>query len=70
MSLRDSTGQKYDVDLMANVASGGSSPDGELVAGEKLRGQVGYQIPDDVTGLMFVFDADVFGAGKVFVELE
>lgn len=70
MTLRDSTGQKYDVDLMASSASGGSSPDGELVAGEKLRGQVGYQVPIDATGLMFVFDADVFGAGKVFVELE
>lgn len=70
MTLRDSTGQKYDVDLMANVASGGSSPDGELVAGEKLRGQVGYQVPIDATGLVFVFDANVFGVGKVFVALE
>lgn len=70
MTLRDSTGQKYDVDLMASVASGGSTPDGELVAGEKLRGQVGYQVPVEATDLMFVFDADVFGAGKVFVALE
>ncbi len=70
MTLKDSTGQKYNVDIMASVASGGSTPDGELVAGEKLRGQVGYQVPIDSTGLVFVFDANIFGAGKVFVALE
>ena len=69
MSLKDSTGQKYDVDLMASVASGGSTPDGEIVVGDKLRGQVGFQVPTDATGLMFVFDADIFAAGKIFVNL-
>jgi hypothetical protein len=70
MSLKDSTGQKYEVDLMAQVASGGTSPDGELAPGEKVRGQVAFQVPEDATGLVFVFDADVFGTGKVFVSLE
>jgi len=68
-SLKDSAGQKYDVDLMASVASGGSSPDGEIAPGEKLRGQVGFQVPENATGLVFVFDADVWGTGKVFVAL-
>ncbi len=67
MSLKDSSGQKYDVDLMASVASGGTSPDGEISPGEKLRGQVGFQVPQDAAGLVFVFDADVWGTGKVFV---
>ncbi|GIV70077.1 DUF4352 domain-containing protein [Caldilinea sp.] len=69
MWLKDPSGKKYDVDLMASTASGGSSPDGEIAAGEKLRGQVGFQVPDNATGLVFVFDADVWGSGKVFVAL-
>lgn len=69
MSVKDSGGQKFDVDLMASVASGGSSPDGEIAPGEKLRGQVGFQVPENATGLVFVFDADVWGSGKVFVAL-
>lgn len=69
MSLKDATGQRYDVDLMAEVASGGASPDGELAPGEKLRGQVGFQVPETAEGLVFVYDADVFGYGKVFIAL-
>jgi hypothetical protein len=69
MSVKDASSQQYDVDLMASMASGGSSPDGELAPGEKLRGQVGFQVPVDATGLVFVFDADFWGTGKVFVAL-
>lgn len=69
MHLKDATGQRYDLDLMASVASGGTTPDGEIAAGEKIRGQVGFQIPEDAQGLVFVFDADVFGYGKVLVAL-
>jgi|CXWK01.1.fsa_nt_gi hypothetical protein len=69
MELKDATGQVYDLDLMAQAASGGTSPDGELAPGETLRGQVGFQVPSDATGLVFVFDGDIFGAGKVFVAL-
>jgi hypothetical protein len=69
MSLKDDAGQGYDVDLMASAASGGSTPDGEIAPGETIRGQVGFEVPDDTTGLVFVFDADVWGFGKVFVAL-
>lgn len=69
MALKDASGQKYDVDLMATTAAKGALPDGKLAAGEKLRGQVGYQVPSAAKGLVFVFDADVFGAGKIFVTL-
>lgn len=41
----------------------------EAAAGEKLRGKVGFQIPENAQGLQFVFDASVFGTGKVFVDL-
>lgn len=69
MSLKDDTGQGYDLDLAASVASGGTTPDGEIAPGETIRGQVGFQVPEDATGLVFVFDADVWGFGKVFVAL-
>jgi len=69
MYLKDATGQKYELDLMASVASGGATPDGEIAPGEKIRGQVSFQVPENAQGLVFVFDADVFGHGKVFVTL-
>ena len=46
-----------------------TTPEGELAPGGTLRGQVGFQVPADATGLVFVFDGDFFGAGKVFVVL-
>lgn len=69
MQLKDSTGQSYDVDLIASVAAGGASPEGELAPGETLRGQVSFQVPVDAQGLVFVFDGDVFSSGKVFVNI-
>lgn len=68
-SVKDSAGRNYDLDISAQMASGGTSPDGELAPGERVRGQVGFQVPVDATELVFVFDADVFGAGKIFVAL-
>ncbi len=69
MELKDTTGQSYEIDIMASVAAGGATPDGELAPGETIRGQVGYQVPVDAQGLIFVFDGDVFGSGKVFVNI-
>lgn len=66
MSLKDTTGQIYKVDLLA---SNGAPPEGEISPGEKIRGWVGYQVPIEAGGLVFVFDANVFGGGKVFVTL-
>lgn len=64
-----SGGQAYKVDIMASTVSDGTPPDGEIAPGEKVRGQIGFQIPTDATGLVFVFDAEVFGTGKVLVAL-
>jgi hypothetical protein len=67
--LKDLTGQRYTIDILATGASGGSTPDGELAPGEVLRGQIGYQVPADASGLVFIFDASVFGSGRVRVSL-
>lgn len=69
MELKDASGQKYNPDLMATTAAKGALPDGKLAPGEKLRGQVGFEVPESAVDLVFVFDASVFGAGKVFVAL-
>ena len=70
MSLKDVTGQKYSVNIMASIAGGGSTPDGELAPGEKLRAQVGFEVPSDSEGLVFVFDPNIIGTGRAFVALD
>ena len=69
MTLKDDLSQAYDVDFSASTLTKTGGIDGELVAGEKVRGTIGYQVPIDASGLLFVFDADVFGFGKVNVAL-
>ncbi len=69
MFVKDLSSRKYDIDLKALLASGGSLPDGELIPGEKLRGQAAFQVPVNASGFIFVFDAEVWGTGKVFVAL-
>jgi len=61
--LKDSTGQEYSLSLTAVVASDGKAPDGELLPGEKLRGQFGYEVPTDAEGLTFIFDASMWTNG-------
>ncbi|MEJ2446408.1 MAG: DUF4352 domain-containing protein [Anaerolineales bacterium] len=69
MYLKDGTGQKYTFHLGAQSVIGGGLPDDELQPGENVRGQIGFQVPEDLSNLIFVFDAEVFGFGKVFVAL-
>jgi hypothetical protein len=70
MYLKDSTGQKYTFHLGAQSVIDTGLPDDELQKGEKIRGQIGYQVPEDIQGLVFVFDVEIFGFGKVFIALE
>ncbi|MBW6474358.1 MAG: DUF4352 domain-containing protein [Anaerolineaceae bacterium] len=69
MSLKDEKDQKYNVDLFAASSLSGGNLDGELVPGERVRGKVGFEVPEDVQNLQFVFDAAFFSSGKVFVDL-
>lgn len=68
-SLRDSSGQEYAYDPVANLAAGASNPDGNIGPGEQVRGTIGFQVPQDAQGLVFVFHDALFGAGGVTVEL-
>jgi len=70
MYLKDNTGEKYTFHLGAQSIIDSGLPDDELQPGEKVRGQIGFQVPIDTEGLIFVFDAELFGFGKVFIALE
>ncbi len=70
MYLKDASGQKYTFHLGAQSILDSGLPDDELQPGERVRGQIGFQIPEDTSGLIFVFDAEIFGYGKVFIALE
>jgi hypothetical protein len=69
MFVKDSAGRKFDVDIWATTAGGGTTPDGEYAPGETIRGQVGYEVPADETQFIFVFEADFWGTGKILVDL-
>ncbi len=67
--LKDDAGYRYTVDISASILATGGRIDGELAAGESVRGQIGFQVPLDATGLRFVFDPDLVGAEPVSIRL-
>lgn len=69
MTLNDSAGQSYDLDISAMIDAAVGSPDGELSPGERLRGAVGFQTPAGASGLQFAFDGTLFGGQPVIVDL-
>jgi len=70
MYLKDNTGEKYTFHLGAQSIIDSGLPDDELQPGERIRGQIGFQVPTDSAGLIFVFDAEIFGFGKIFIALD
>jgi hypothetical protein len=70
MGLKDATGHLFNENFVAEGAAGVSFPNGSIAPDQELNGQVGFQVPQDASGLVFVFSADMFGAYRVFVSLE
>jgi hypothetical protein len=58
--LKDSTGWLCRQDSGVIFATGGSEPNGELTPGEKIRGQVGFVVPQGATGLLLMYDEDSY----------
>ena len=53
LAVRDTEAREYDVSLLADVISG---LDGTILAGDKLRGEVAFEVPEAaLPGLQFVF---------------
>lgn len=69
MYLKDTSGRKYTLHLGAQTLADAGLPDDELQPGEKVRGQIGFQVPETAQELTFVFDAEVIGFGKAFIAL-
>lgn len=69
MSLKAPTGQKFNLNGKANLASGSNQPNGEVNPGEILRGKVGFQVPEDLTNFIFVYEANLLGHGEVSINL-
>lgn len=69
MAIMDSLGWFYKHDILATMAAGGSSLIVNLAPGEKIRSQVGFQIPENATGLVFVFDDNDYEPGRVTISL-
>ena len=69
MSLKDASGRRYTFHLGAQTAAEAGLPDDELQPGEQVRGQIGFQVPEDAHGLIFIFDPDLVGYGKALIAL-
>lgn len=69
MYLKDGTAQLYDYNTDAQLAGRIHCISLEVNPGEKVRSKAGFQVPENATGLQFIFDSDNWNAGKVFVEL-
>jgi hypothetical protein len=42
------------------MGTGGAEPNGELISGEKMRGQVGFEVPQGASGLVLMYDEDSY----------
>ena len=69
MSLKDTSGRKYNVSGKANAAADAAQPNGEVSPGEFVRGKVGFQVPEDLEGLTFVYEVNLIGLGEISVDL-
>lgn len=62
MSVKDSTGQKYD-NTITSFAS--QPPDGKVEAGDVVRGQDVYEVPASQKSFTLSFESDVLSSGEV-----
>jgi len=65
-SIRDSHGFSYSSSIGA-MSAGRGSLDGDVMAGSTLRGELGVEIPSDLTGFELFVSPDVFRTENIFV---
>lgn len=64
-TLKDATGQKY----TETFVSGATPPDGKLAAGDTLRGQLAYEVPQKQHNFTLAFEADILSSGQTIWDL-
>lgn len=67
--IKDAQGYCYTENITATSLATGGRIDGELPAGQTVRGQIGFEVPADASELRFVFDPDVIGGTPVSIRL-
>lgn len=67
MYLKDSEGTKYNNTIGPET---NGSLDGEIVAGDKTKGEVAFEVPTTATGLKFYFQPTWMNGTTIVVDLE
>lgn len=71
MFVRDSDGNSYQVAVTDKVMeSPNNSLDGSVIANSKRTGWVGFEVPENATGLQFQYNGSMWGGGTVLVNLD
>lgn len=65
-TLKDATGQKYDETIVTNA----TPPDGKIEAGDQLRGQLAYEVPEAQKSFTLAFEADIISGGQTIWDLK
>lgn len=65
-SLKDSEGYKYNSTFVSNAKG---QLDGELTPGDKMRGELAFEIPKTAKGLQLLFEPNVLGFGQAVIDL-
>ncbi|MEY9932740.1 hypothetical protein ABH926_007391 [Catenulispora sp. GP43] len=66
LGLKDSTNATYTETIV--VGADGNPPDGNISAGESMRGPVAFEVPAGAKGLQFSFLSDLMG-DKTYIDL-
>ncbi len=64
--LRDDSSRKHSVTVTGDQAS---SLDGEVAAGDTLRGDLAFEVPDSAKNLQLQFKCNLFGSGSAVINL-
>ncbi len=65
--LVDDEGYNYQVTLGPDTRG---SLDGELGPGRKMRGELAFEVPENVQGLELIFEPNVFGFGQAIYKVK
>lgn len=66
MYIKDSEGNKYTPAIFSDATG---KVDGELLAGDKVKGDVGFEIPTTAKGLKFYFNPNWISGESIVVDL-
>jgi hypothetical protein len=69
VTLKDPSGNVYNMNGISSYVSGSDSPDAEIVPGEIIRGKIGFQVPEDQVEFVLIYEPDQDDLGDISVNL-